>query len=115
MDKKYLKELKESIKTKGLINPITFRRVGDSLVLVDGKYRLEACIQLKRPFSVHVIEMTDAQALEYSLTKSEPRIKTTPEETKRHLKRLMSRGYSVKQIAERIGRSESWVYRRLKS
>ena len=67
-DKSRLDELAESIRTNGLIQPITVRPQSDGFEIVAGARRFRAA-QLAELFSVpaRIVEIDDAQALEWQL------------------------------------------------
>ena len=80
-DEAKLQELAESIRTNGLIQPITVRPNSDGFEIVAGARRFRAS-QLAEMFSVpaRIVEISDAQALEWQLVENSQRVDVHPYE-----------------------------------
>ena len=84
-DESKLRELAESIKHHGLIQPITVRPHSEGFELIAGARRFRAA-QLAELFSVpaRIVEINDAQVLEWQLIESKIRSASTCTHTRRH-------------------------------
>jgi len=107
--------LAESIKTQGLINPVLVRPKGTGWELICGHRRYLAFCQLKAPtIPAHVIDATDEQAFVLALTENIERRDPTPMEDASAFKRAMDTMHMKPEaIAKQVGRSPSWVLRRV--
>ncbi|MCS7214463.1 MAG: ParB/RepB/Spo0J family partition protein [Candidatus Calescibacterium sp.] len=110
-NEKSLKELAESIRSKGVIEPIVVR-VGKNgyYELVCGERRLRACkmIGLEKIPAI-VKNISDQEAFEISLIENIQRENLTPIESALAFEKLTELGYSHDDIAKKIGKSRSWV------
>jgi ParB family chromosome partitioning protein len=114
-DETKLYELAESIKHNGLIQPITVRPNNEGFEIVAGARRYRAA-QLAELFSVpaRIVEIDDAQALEWQLVENSQRVDVHPYEEAQGFKRLLDiPGYDVSALVEKSGKSASHVYARL--
>jgi ParB family chromosome partitioning protein len=110
-----LHELAESIRQHGLIQPITVRPDAGGFEIVAGARRFRAA-QLAELFSLpaRIVELTDGQAVEWSLIENAQRIDVHPYEEAQGFQRLLDMpGYDVAALAEKTGKSPSHVYARL--
>jgi ParB family chromosome partitioning protein len=108
-------ELAESIKHNGLIQPITVRPNNQGFEIVAGARRYRAA-QLAELFSVpaRIVEIDDAQALEWQLVENSQRVDVHPYEEAQGFQRLLDiPGYDVAELVEKSGKSASHVYARL--
>ena len=114
-DEAKLYELAESIKHNGLIQPITVRPNNQGFEIVAGARRYRAA-QLADLFSVpaRIVEIDDAQALEWQLVENSQRVDVHPYEEAQGFQRLLDiPGYDVATLVEKSGKSASHVYARL--
>jgi ParB family chromosome partitioning protein len=114
-DEAKLWELAESIKHNGLIQPITVRPNNQGFEIVAGARRYRAA-QLAELFSVpaRIVEIDDAQALEWQLVENSQRVDVHPYEEAQGFQRLLDiPGYDVAALVEKSGKSASHVYARL--
>lgn len=114
-DEAKLYELAESIKHNGLIQPITVRPNNQGFEIVAGARRFRAA-QLAELFSVpvRIVEIGDAQALEWQLVENSQRVDVHPYEEAQGFERLLDiPGYDVAALVEKSGKSASHVYARL--
>jgi len=119
-----LRELAASIKAHGLVQPITVRANLDAgegvppYLLVAGERRLRATRDmLKRPTIAAIMrhDLTEDTALEATILENLQRRDLHPMEDARGLAQLRAgRGYTVEQIAKKLGRGKEWVKDRLK-
>ncbi len=117
-----IEELAESIKLKGLINPITVRATDETLMgrpryeLVAGERRWRAA-KLAKLTTVPAIvrELSDKDVLEIQVIENVQRADVHPlEEADGYEELIAKHGYDVDGIAAKIGKSTAYVYARLK-
>lgn len=111
-DEKALDELKNSIKEKGVIQPITVRKVNNHFELVAGERRLRAAheISLKKipAYIVHV--ETKEEMLELALIENVQREKLNPIEQATAYQRLITECYlTQEEVAKKIGKDRTTV------
>ena len=114
-DEAKLQELAESIRTNGLIQPITVRPNSDGFEIVAGARRFRAS-QIAEVFSVpaRIVEISDAQTLEWQLVENSQRVDVHPYEEGQGFQRLLDMpGYDVAALVEKSGKSASHIYARL--
>jgi len=110
-----LQELAESIRHHGFIQPVTVRPNTDGFELVAGARRYRAA-QLAELFSIpaRIVEIDDAQALEWQLVENSQRVDVHPYEEARGFQRLLDMpGYDAATLVEKSGKSASHIYARL--
>ena len=110
-DEQRLKELADSIRTQGLIQPVLVRRDGRAYRLIAGERRWRAA-QLAglKEIPAIVREATDAQAFELALVENLQRADLNPIEEAHGYKRLIDEhGYTQDQAAARVGKDRSTV------
>ena len=110
-----LGELAESIRTNGLIQPITVRPNSSGFEIVAGARRFRAA-QLAELFSLpaRIVDIDDAQALEWQLVENSQRVDVHPYEEAQGFQRLLDMpGYDVATLVEKSGKSPAHVYARL--
>jgi ParB family chromosome partitioning protein len=114
-DESKLSELAESIRTNGLIQPITVRPNANGFEIVAGARRFRAA-QLAELFSLpaRIVDINDAQALEWQLVENSQRVDVHPHEEAQGFQRLLEMpGYDVATLVEKSGKSAAHVYARL--
>ena len=110
-----LNELAESIRTNGLIQPIAVRPNGSGFEIVAGARRFRAA-QLAEQFSLpaRIVDIDDAQALEWQLVENSQRVDVHPYEEAQGFQRLLDMpGYDVATLVDKSGKSAAHVYARL--
>lgn len=114
-DQVTLAELAASIKAHGVITPILCRPVNGHFEIAAGHRRFRAS-KLAGVDTIPAVvrEMSDDQLLEVLVTENLQREDVHPLEEAHGYKALMKAGYTVERIAERVGRSEKYVYDRMK-
>jgi ParB family transcriptional regulator, chromosome partitioning protein len=108
-------ELAESIRQHGLIQPITVRPNSEGFEIVAGARRFRAA-QLAELFAIpaRIVEIDDAQALEWALVENAMRVDVHPYEEAEGFQRLLDiPGYDVATLVEKSGKSASHIYARL--
>jgi ParB family chromosome partitioning protein len=114
-DEAKLCELAESIKQHGLIQPITVRPNNNGFEIVAGARRFRAS-QIAEVFSIpaRIVDIDDAQALEWQLVENSQRVDVHPYEEAQGFQRLLDiPGYDVAALVEKSGKSASHIYARL--
>ena len=114
-DEAKLEELAESIRTNGLIQPVTVRPNSQGFEIVAGARRFRAA-QLAELFSVpaRIVDIDDAQTLEWQLVENSQRVDVHPYEEAQGFQRLLDMpGYDVATLVDKSGKSASHVYARL--
>ncbi len=110
-DKEKLKELCDSIKKHGIIQPLIVRKKGTGYELVAGERRLRAAKQAGlEKVPVLVRDYDEKQMRELSLVENIQRHDLNPLEEAKAIKELMNQcSYTQAQAAERLGRSRAAV------
>lgn len=116
---KDLEELQESIKERGITQPILVRRIGgekgtDQFVIIDGERRWRACLALgKKQIPICLRFPTDErEAFELSLVSNEFHIPLDYLDRARAFKKLQETyGYTQGQISKLVGQSQAQVGR----
>ncbi len=110
-DETKLKELAESIRQQGVLQPVLVRRDGRGYKLIAGERRWRAA-QLAglREVPAIVREATDGEAFELALVENLQRTDLNPIEEAHGYKRLMDeRHLTQEQVAARVGKDRSTV------
>lgn len=114
-------ELKISIINMGVLEPLEVRKTKDNILeLVDGERRLRATLKaidegheiISIPVCLVPQATNEIDLLVRALTRNTGK-PLTPVEEAQSFKRLVNYGWEVKKIAEFIGRSVPYVYKRL--
>ena len=111
----HIDELAESIKSNGLINPLTVRTVEDYYEIICGERRYKAALTIGlATVPVIIRELTDDEVLEVQIVENLQRSDVHPLDEAEGFKNLLDSGkYNITALAERIGRSAHYVYNRL--
>jgi ParB family chromosome partitioning protein len=115
-DERTIKELSESIKAKGLINPLLVRPQNGKFEIVAGarRFRASKLAELKE-LPVFVRQLSDEEALEIQVIENLQREDVHPLDEAIGYEQLMKKNkYDVDTIAAKVGKSASYVYQRLK-
>lgn len=112
-DESSLDELAQSIRERGLLQPIIVRRdradAGFEIVAGERRWRAAQRAQLHH-VPVIVKELTDTQALEVGLIENVQRRDLTPIEEAAGYRRLMDEfGYTQEELSEHVGKSRSQI------
>lgn len=118
MDHNAIAELAASIGKVGVLQPILVRpiRNGAMFGIVSGERRWRAAKYAGQGRIPAVVRtLTDAEALEIAVTENLQREDVPPLEEAEGYARLQSQhGYTVEEIADKVGKSKTYVYARLK-
>jgi ParB family chromosome partitioning protein len=110
-DETKLRELAESIKTQGLIQPILVRREGADYRLIAGERRWRAAqLAALEAIPALVRDVSDAEAFELALVENLQRTDLNPLEEAEGYRRLIDEfGLTQEQVGERVGRERASV------
>ncbi len=116
-DERKLNELARSIKKSGVVQPLLVRHLsGDLYELIAGERRLRASQRAGLTSVPCVVEeVSERELLEIQIVENAQREDVNAMDEARALNRLRELlSYDVGEIAERIGKSEAYVYNQLK-
>ena len=111
-----LMELSSSIRSHGIIQPLTVRRIGDKYEIIAGERRYKAA-QLAGLTQVPVIitDLNDNDSAEVAIIENTHRKDMTPIEEAKSYKKLLDRKYvTQEQLAARLGVSQSAIANKLR-
>ena len=114
-DRQALEELAESIRDRGLLQPIVVRPEGEGFIIIAGQRRYKACklIGMERMPCV-VREASVHEALEQSLIENVQREDINPVEEAQCYRLLMDEhNYSIRDMAARVHKSVGYIHGRL--
>jgi ParB/RepB/Spo0J family partition protein len=111
-----LTELADSIREHGVLQPILVRPVGRQYELIAGERRWRASRMAGRDgIPAIVAEFDEGTALEVSIIENLQREDVTPlEEAAMFRKMTETFGYSVRQLAQKVGKDKGYVENRLR-
>lgn len=115
-DEQGLKELSDSIKEHGIIQPLVLRKLGDKFEIIAGERRFKAATMAGLTTVPAVISnIDDNTSAEIALVENVQRKDLTPIEEARSYKNLLDKGYlNQDQLAKRMGLSQSSVANKLR-
>lgn len=115
-NEKKMEELVESIRTKGILMPLLVRPNDGRFEIAAGHRRYRAAIKVGlQEAPVIIREMSDIDFLEILTIENLQREDLEPLDEAQGYRTLMEKaGYEVPSIAAKIGKSESYIYQRLK-
>jgi len=110
-EREALEELTDSIRQRGIIQPLIVRRVGNKCELIAGERRWRAAQEVGlKEAPVIVRQATDLEVLELSLIENLQRADLNPIEEAQAYARLAGEfGMGQEQIAEKVGKSRATV------
>lgn len=110
-NEEHLKELVESIREHGIIQPLIVRDVDGNLELIAGERRWRACQRLDLPeVPVIVREATDKDVVELALIENLQREDLNPiEEAEAYARLAREFGLKQEEIAQRVGKNRATV------
>ncbi len=115
-DEEGLKELSESIRQHGIIQPLVLRRLGNKYEIIAGERRFKASTMagLKTVPAI-ISNIDDNKSAEIALVENIQRRNLTPIEEAKSYKNLLDRGYMTQeQLAEKMGVSQSSIANKLR-
>lgn len=106
-----MQELIQSIKEKGILQPILVRRIGNDYEVVAGERRLRAARNLKLEKVPAIIKnLTNNEALVIALIENIQRENLNPiEEAKAYQRLIQEFGHSHERIAQAVGKDRSTI------
>ena len=106
-----LKELKDSIKEKGIIQPVIVRTIEDGYELIAGERRFRAVKELGYDEIPAIVkEVSDADSLELSLIENIQREELNPvEEANAYMDLIEKFNFSQEEISKAVGKDKSTV------
>jgi ParB family transcriptional regulator, chromosome partitioning protein len=107
-----LDELKRSIQEKGVIQPITVRRIGDRYQLISGERRVRSAREagLSRIPAYIIAVHTDEEMLELALIENLQREHLNPIEVAISYKRLIDEcRYTQEEVSQKIGKDRTTI------
>jgi len=111
-DPQELRELAQSIRENGLVQPVTVRRWKDGFQLISGERRVRACREAgisHIPAYIRQVE-TDEEMLELALVENIQRTTLNPVEIAHSYQQLVETyGHAPEDIAKRVGKDRSTV------
>jgi ParB family chromosome partitioning protein len=110
-----LTELADSIREHGVLQPILVRPVGSQYELIAGERRWRASRLAQRDtIPAIVAEFDDQTALEVSIIENLQREDVSPLEEAGMFRKMTDLGYSVRQLAQKIGKDKGYVENRMR-
>lgn len=115
-DEEKLKELSESIKQNGLIQPLTVRKLSDHYELIAGERRYRACRMAGfQEIPCYVMSPTDDQAAQMALVENIQRQDLSAIEEAKSYTQIMKQAHlSQEQLASKVGKSQSAIANKIR-
>jgi ParB/RepB/Spo0J family partition protein len=115
-DEESLTELADSIREHGVLQPILVRPVGSQFELIAGERRWRASRMAERETIPAIVAEFDEQtALEVSIIENLQREDVSPLEEAAMFRKMTDQfGYSVRQLAQKVGKDKGYVENRLR-
>ncbi len=115
-DEESLTELADSIREHGVLQPILVRPSGGKFELIAGERRWRASGMVEREtIPAIVIELDEQTALEVSIIENLQREDVSPLEEAAMFRRMTQAfGYSVRQLAQKVGKDKGYIENRLR-
>jgi len=117
LDEKAVEELMESIQSNGLLQPVVVRPIDErQFRLIFGSHRLEAVKRLGwKSIPAMIRSASDEESFLISVTENLQRnVYVNPIAEAKGYKNLVSKGWTIGEIARRIGKSDSYVCNRMR-
>jgi ParB family chromosome partitioning protein len=110
-----LLELADSIREHGVLQPILVRPVGSRFELIAGERRWRASgLAERETIPAIVVDFDEETALEVSIIENLQREDVSPLEEAGMYRKMADLGYSVRQLAQKIGKDKGYVENRLR-
>ncbi|HET7520556.1 MAG TPA: ParB/RepB/Spo0J family partition protein [Candidatus Limnocylindria bacterium] len=110
-----LTELADSIREHGVLQPILVRPVGSQYELIAGERRWRASrLAQRETIPAIVAEFDEETALEVSIIENLQREDVSPLEEAAMFRKMTDLGYSVRQLAQKIGKDKGYVENRMR-
>ncbi len=110
-DEKSLRELAESIKEKGILQPILVREKGEKYEIIAGERRFLAAKMAQMTYVPAIIKnFSDKESAEIALIENLQRENLNPIEEAVAYKRLMEKfGYTQEEVAKKVGKERATI------
>lgn len=111
-----IKELAQSIKKSGLLQPVTLRQKDGYFEIVIGERRCMACnINGEASIAAYIKDLSDIEVMEIALAENLLRENLTAMEESNAFQRLLLTGkYTVEDLVKTFGKTESYIRSRLR-
>jgi ParB/RepB/Spo0J family partition protein len=110
-----LTELADSIREHGVLQPILVRPVGSQFELIAGERRWRASkLAQREAIPAIVVDFDEETALEVSIIENLQREDVSPLEEAAMFRKMTDLGYSVRQLAQKIGKDKGYVENRMR-
>jgi ParB family chromosome partitioning protein len=110
-----LVELADSIREHGVLQPILVRPVGSKFELIAGERRWRASRLAEREsIPAIVVDFDEQSAMEVSIIENLQREDVSPLEEAAMFRKMTEMGYSVRQLAQKIGKDKGYVENRIR-
>ena len=110
-----LKELSESIKVHGIIQPLVLRRVGDKYEIIAGERRYKASIMAGlSTVPAIIMNIDDKQSAEVAVVENLQRKDLTAIEEAQSYKKILDMGETQDELAKRMGVAQSTIANKLR-
>lgn len=115
-DETSLKELAESIKQHGVIQPLVVRKIGDKYEIIAGERRYKASqIAGLQKVPAVIMNLDDQQSAEVAVVENIQRKDLSALEEAESYKKLLDKGYlTQEQLATRMGKNQSTISNKLR-
>ena len=115
LDEDYINELSKSIKNDGLWTPIMVREIDGKFELISGNNRLEAVKKLGLDtIEAKIVDLDEDMASVYAIKTNFLQKNLTELEEAKAIQRIIDKfGFNQSEIAEKLGKSPTWVANRL--
>ena len=119
-DEAAMQELIDSVREKGILQPILLRPDGKGYLIVCGERRYKAAVAVQAAFKdkstipAVIRELSDEEALELQIIENLQRKDVHPMEEAVAFQSLSDKGKDIKEIAARVGKSEFYARQRIK-
>jgi ParB family chromosome partitioning protein len=110
-----LAELSDSIREHGVLQPILVRPAGSKFEIIAGERRWRASRLAEREtIPAIVVEFDEQAAMEVSIIENLQREDVSPLEEASMFRKMTELGYSVRQLAQKIGKDKGYVENRIR-
>ena len=110
-----LTELADSIREHGVLQPVLVRPSGAQYELIAGERRWRASrLAQRETIPAIVVEFDEQTALEVSIIENLQREDVSPLEEAAMFRKMTALGYSVRQLAQKIGKDKGYVENRMR-
>lgn len=110
-----LKELSDSIKVHGIIQPLVLRRIGDKYEIIAGERRHKAAMMAGlRTVPAIIMNINDKQSAEVAVVENLQRKDLSAMEEAQSYKKLTDMGITQEELAKRMGVAQSTIANKLR-